>query len=106
MNIEPIASTNDLRPSERQFIAAMQRLGFGRFERLKISGGELVLDPWPTTVRHLKSGATAPQQQRPDDFQLKKPLVEFFVWVRGVDQGEIRVLHVHAGLPAAMETEH
>ena len=52
-----VISTSDLRASERAFVAAMQRLGFGRFEFLRIDSGELVLDPWPTTVRGVKFAA-------------------------------------------------
>jgi hypothetical protein len=39
-------TTHDLLPSEVAFVAAMQQLGFGRFEHLQIRGGELVLEPW------------------------------------------------------------
>jgi len=43
-------STRDLRPSERCFLSAMQQLRHGWFESVRIQRGELVLDPWPTTV--------------------------------------------------------
>jgi len=49
-------STRDLSPTERQFVLAMRELGFGHFEFLRIERGELVLDPWPTTVRSVKFG--------------------------------------------------
>ena len=38
----PPVTTQDMLPSEETFLAAMQRLGFGRFEYLQIRGGELV----------------------------------------------------------------
>ncbi len=55
-----VISTSDLLPSERAFVVAMQQLAFGRFEFLRINNGELVLDPWPTTVRGVKFGSEDP----------------------------------------------
>jgi len=47
-------TTRDLLPSEQAFVAAMQQLGSGRFEYLQIRGGELILTPWPVTVRYIQ----------------------------------------------------
>ncbi len=65
-------STRDLLPSERTFVTAVSRLGFGRFEYLRIERGELVLDPWPTVVRDVKFGSQDPGAAKiaPDDFEL------------------------------------
>lgn len=103
-----ILSTSDLRASERAFVAAVQRLGFGRFEFLRIENGELVLDPWPTTVRGVKFGLgdAANSMIFPGEFELKRQVVEFFDYVRAVDAGEIRCLEVRHGLPFSMEIEH
>ena len=105
MRNESLASTRDLRPSERRFVTAMQQLGYGRFESLRIRHGELVLDPWPTIVRSVKFGdATA---NRPDnqssEFELKQQTAQLFEFVRSVDAGEIRILEVRGGLPFTME---
>jgi hypothetical protein len=85
----------------------MQRLGFGRFEFLRINSGELVLDPWPTTVRCVKFGsehaATFPATS--EEFQLKRQVIELFEYVRGVAAGKIRCLEVRHGLPFSMEVE-
>ena len=96
----------DLRPSEVGFIAAIQHLGFGIFEHLQISGGELVLDPPPVTVRHIKFG-TAATTGKPleGNAELRHQLVEFFAYVRKVEAGEIRTLEIRHGLPFAMEIE-
>lgn len=101
-------STHDLLPSERAFVVAMQQLGFGRFEGLRIGNGELVLDPWPTTVRGVKFGSEGAPASRtpPDEFELKRQVVELFEYVREVDAGEIRCLEVRHGLPFSMEIEH
>jgi hypothetical protein len=108
MNGERPTSTRDLVPSELSFVAAMQRLGFGRFEFLRIERGELVLDPWPTTIRDVKFGTTdsARFRERPAEFELKQQAAEFFEHVRAVDDGDIRTLEIHNGLPFSMEIEH
>ena len=62
----PPVTTQDMLPSEATFLAAMQQLGFGRFEYLQIRGGELVLDPWPATVRDVKF-ATPPNAGKPSE---------------------------------------
>jgi hypothetical protein len=100
-------STHDLLPSERTFVVAMQQLGFGRFEDLRIDNGEMVLDPWPTTVRGVKFGSEDPGTIRtpPDEFQLKRQVIELFEYVREVDAGEIRTLEIRHGLPFSMEVE-
>jgi len=101
-------STHDLQPSERAFVAAMQQLRFGRFEFLQIRRGELVLDPWPTTVRGVKFGSADASTPRtsPDEFELKRQVVEFLEYVRAVKVGEIRCLEVRHGLPFSMEVDH
>jgi hypothetical protein len=102
------AFTHDLLPSERSFVEAMTRLGFGRFEFLRIDHGELVLDPWPTVVRDIKFGSQDPGAAKvgPANFQLKPQVAELFEYVCEVDAGEIRTLEVKSGLPFSMEIEH
>jgi hypothetical protein len=102
-----LMSTQDLLQSERLFLTALSDLGFGRFEFLRIERGELVLDPWPTTVRGVKFGSEDPAARRAsDEFELKRQVVELFEYVREVDAGEIRCLEVRHGLPFSMEIEH
>jgi hypothetical protein len=100
-----LTSTSNLRPSERRFVAAMQRLGYGRFEEVRIERGEFVLDPWPTTIRSVKFGEATPN--RPSEgsapFELRKQFAELFEHVRRVERGLIRVLEVRGGLPFFME---
>ena len=101
-------STRDLRPSERAFMSAMSHLGFGRFEYLRIEQGELVLNPWPTSVRDVKFGSVDPGagKELPADFDLKCQVAELFAFVRPIDAGEIRTLEIKHGLPFSMEIEH
>lgn len=97
--------TSDLLPPERSFAAAMSSLGFGRFEDLRIERGQLVLDPWPVTVRDVKFGSHDPgaEKKPPAEFELKPQVAELFEYIRDVDDGEIRVLVVRSGLPFSME---
>jgi hypothetical protein len=105
--MNPALSTSELRSSERAFVTAMQRLVFGRFEFLRIENGELVLDPWPTTVRDVKFCAKASlPDTTAENFLLKRQVAELFEYVRSVNVGEIRILVVKNGLPFAMEVEH
>jgi hypothetical protein len=98
---------SDLLPTERRFTSAMDDLGFGRFEHVPIAHGELVLDPWPTTVRGVKFGAESPVTTRTSsgEFELKRQVVEFFQYVRAVEKGEIRSLEVRHSIPFSMEIE-
>jgi len=101
-------STHDLRPTERAFVTAMQRLCFGRFESLGIERGELVLDPWPTMVRSVKFAgeeSTVPRMSS-DEFTLKRQVIELFEYVRAVESGEICCLEIRHGLPFSMEVKH
>jgi hypothetical protein len=104
---ERFESTKDLTPIEHRFIAEMQRLRFGRFERLPILHGQLVLEPWPKTVRGVKFAPADPPTTRTpvEDFELKHQVIELFRYVRDVGAGEIRCLEVRHGLPFSMEVE-
>jgi hypothetical protein len=85
----------------------MQQLGFGRFEFLSIERGELVLMPWPGSVRAVKFCAKGIRLEMPDgEFLLKPQVAELFEYVREVDAGEIRTLEVKSGLPFSMEIEY
>ena len=99
-------TTHDLLPSEVGFVAAMQQLGFGRFEHLQIRGGELVLNPGPVTVRDVKFGSPV-TTGKPSAVtsELRPQIAEFFSYVRDVDAGEIREVEVRHGLPFSMEIE-
>ena len=99
-------SINDLRPSEREFVLAMQKLGFGQFECVRIVGGELTLDPWPKMVKSIKFGGQESSfAGNSSDFVLKQQVVQFIHCVRGLENGEIRQLEVRHGLPFAMDLD-
>lgn len=94
----------DLLQSEVEFLATIQNLGFGLFERLQIRSGELVLSPPPIMVRHVKFGSpAAPGKTSGGGSELRQQLAEFFAYVREIEAGEIRTLEIRHGLPFAME---
>ena len=68
-------SAGELLDSERAFVSAMHQLWFGRFECLRIANGELLLDPWPSTVREVKfeSDQQIAAEPRREVFELKHP---------------------------------
>jgi len=106
MNRTPPTKSEDLRPSEHRFVSAMQRFDHCHFESLRIQHGELVLDPWPVTVQEVKFGSgQAAAQTLSDEFELKRQVVQFFEYVRSVDNGTIRSLEVKHGLPFSMEIQ-
>ena len=102
----PPVTTQDLLPSEVAFIAAMQQLGFGLFEYVQIRDGELVLNPGPVTVRHVKFGTPETTGKTSGSTSgLRQQIAELFSYVRAVAAGEIRTLEVRHGLPFSMEVE-
>lgn len=105
MSDKPLKSTHDLRSSERRFLRAMQELGHGRFESVRIDIGELVLDPWPATIRSIKFGNPTPNRPvlESTEFELKCQVAEFFAQVRSIKSGLIRALEVRGGLPFCMD---
>src|SRR5438067_1646991 len=103
----PPRSTSDLRPSELSLALALRHLAFGRMEGLQIEHGDIILDPWPTTVQSVKFGAESTGlQSQSAIFELKKQVTEFFDFVRNTEKATVRWLEVRHGLPFSMEVEY
>ena len=97
---------SDLTAPESAFLAAMQRVGFGSFQYVEVRHGEIVLDPWPATLRDIKFAAMAsPGQPANSEQELRPQVAEFFGQVRGIAAGEIRELQVRHGIPFSMRLE-
>jgi hypothetical protein len=102
------ATTQELLPSERRFLAAMQALGCGRFEFLQVRHGELVLDPWPTTVRYVEfcgDGVGADRNARPCTLEATGAAAWFFDYIINFGAAEILTLEVRNGQPVSMDIE-
>lgn len=102
----PPVTIEDLLPSELAFTADIQQLGFGTFQDVQIRSGELILNPAPVAVRHVKFGTPATTGKTSGGTsELRQQLAEFFAYVRGMDAGEIRILEIRHGLPFSMEVD-
>jgi len=98
--------TQDLCDTERLFLQAMTDLQFGYFERIRIEGGRIMLDPSIAPVRQVKFGSSAVATgDHALEFQLKQHASDFFAFVRSIERGEIRRLEVRYGLPVLAEVE-
>src|SRR5438045_129958 len=83
-------SANELRNSELQVVLALRRLGFGRLEGVRVENGEIILNPWPTTVHTVKFGSNNRVQAESTTFELKKQVAEFFDFVRSIKSATLR----------------
>jgi len=97
----------DLFRSERSLIEVMERLRFGRIERLRIENFEPVMQPAPVTVRAVRFGSDTAVADRTSTSKspLKLQVVELLEYIRSVPTGEISILEFRHGVPFAMETE-
>ena len=95
------STSSGLSASRRLLLREMQRVNFGRFECVVISGGEPVVDPRPTIVReHKFGGENGPRPElASDDFLLKQQVVELFAFFDELQNGVIDVLDIKHGLP-------
>ena len=79
----------------------MQRINFGRIEKLSLRNGEPILNPRPTVVREHKFGSeNGPRPELgTDDFLLKQQVVELFALFDQRQNDVIGVLDIKHGLP-------
>ena len=89
------------------FIEKLQKINFGRIERLVVQDGEPVLNPMPRVVREIKFQAEngpRPEAVKPD-FVLKRQVVELFEYFDSLGHGVITSIEVQRGLPFRMTVE-
>jgi hypothetical protein len=86
----------------------MQKMNYGRIERLLVRGGEPVFNPPPRIVRDVKLGS-ADNGARPEletaDFALKKEHIELFENLRSLGDGTIESIEIKSGLPFRLTVE-
>ena len=99
---------SSLAPAARRLVEAMQRIGYGRIERLAVRGGLPVFDPKPRIVHEILLTA-APSGRRPADaaadFNLKPEVTRLFERMALIGNGVISRLVVQDGLPRLVEME-
>jgi hypothetical protein len=107
MNCGRPLSYGDLFGSELRLVRAMHGLWFGRFEQIRILNGEMVLSPWPLTVRAIKfgNGSAEDVPRLSAEAKLPRQLSELLAYIRSVATGGILTLEFRHGLPFAMEVE-
>jgi hypothetical protein len=97
----------DLCPAGVRLVELMQRINFGRIERLAVRGGEPVFDPPPRVVREIKFGGD--NGPRPEsakaDFSLKSQVCGLFARLEALGDGVILRIDVQHGLPFKMSVE-
>lgn len=91
----------------KKLIDLMQRLKFGRIERLVVRDGEPVLDPAPRIVRDIKIGGEKGSRPEPGnpDFALRAQEVEMLEHLSRLQDGTLDVVEVKHGLPFKLVIE-
>jgi hypothetical protein len=91
----------------KNLIDLMQRLKFGRIERLVVRDGEPVLDPAPRIVRDIKIGGEKGSSHELDnqDFALRSQEVEMLEHLSRLRDGTLDVVEVKHGLPFKLVIE-
>lgn len=98
------AHTNGLSPARHRLVLLMSGIGFGHIDGLRVKAGEPVFDPPPEVMREVKFGsdATGPPPGRPEDFALKRQVVELLEHLDRLGDADIVRLEVRHGLPFRM----
>lgn len=100
----PQSLKRDLSTSQIVLVRLMEKINFGRIERLIVRNGEPQLEPRPTIIREIKlAGENGPRPELDaGDFLLKQQVVELFAHFDELQDGVIDVLEIRHGLPFRM----
>lgn len=103
---QPIAKAV-LSEAQSRLVELLQRLNFGRIEKLQVREGVPVFDPPPRIIQKLKMGGDNAPRPEADlqDFWLKRQATELLQAIADVGEGEIIAIEVKNGLPFSMEIE-
>ena len=76
----PSVFLSSVSPARKKLLGLIQKINFGRIERLPVRGGEPVLDPLPAVVAEVKfAGENGPRAEAGlGDFILKKQHLDLF----------------------------
>lgn len=88
----------------QKLIKVIKKVNYGRIMNLKIRDGNVLFTAdtiWERDVRFDKSEAKT--NCVPDkDYEIKKPLADFFRYLSKISDGEISKLEIQAGIPCLM----
>lgn len=95
---------SEISESGRKLIAVMQEVNYGRLMNVKVFDGELVFTPDSVVERDVRFGKNPEDSgyKIEKDYELKKPLADFFRHLAEIHDGEISNLEIQAGLPCLM----
>ena len=96
-----------LSPARLRLLELMQRVNFGRIEKLRVREGEPVFDPAPEVVYQVKlDGEDDPRiEMSLGDFALKKEIVKLCRYLDKIGTGSVRRIFIKHGLPFNMEVD-
>lgn len=96
-----------LSESQSRLVELLQRINFGRVERLLVRSGVPVFEPPPRVIQKLKMGGDNAARPEADlqDFFLKRPTIEMLQAIADLGDGEVLAIEVKHGLPFAIEIE-
>lgn len=91
----------------QRLVDLMQRIGFGRIERLRVVDGAPKFEPKPRIVREVKLGGerAAEALARSADFTLKQAVVDLIVELKAINDGVVALIEVRHGLPCRLVLE-
>jgi len=87
-----------LHPFQLELLKTIEKLGFGRIERLCIRNGRPWFDPAPYIVQEMKLGSTseASTEQRSDDHTLKSEFERLFEQLTRLGDGIVDIEARHS----------
>jgi hypothetical protein len=97
-------SKRDLSPAQRRLVELLQRVNYGKVERLTVKGGQPCFDPPPRVSRTLKlGGQNGPRPEvHSGNFLLKRALADLFEQLALLGDGLVESIEVLGGLPNKM----
>jgi hypothetical protein len=102
-----LATKSSLSIAQMHLLEMMQRLNYGRIERLSLHDGQPVFTPGPRIVKDIKLAAAdngVRAEINSPDFYLKCEHIELFKHLRAIGNGIIESIEVKAGLPFRLTT--
>ena len=104
---QPITKSS-LSEAQVRLVELLQKINFGRIERLRVVSGAPVFEPAPHVVETRRMGsAQGPREETGlEDFWLKQPVVDLIQTIRELGNGEIASITVMHGLPHLVEIRH
>jgi hypothetical protein len=102
-----VRSRQALTGDAQRLVDLMQRIGFGRIERLRVMDGAPTFKPMPRIVREVKLGAerTGHAVARSADFTLKQAVVDLLAELQAIDDGVVALIEIRHGLPCRLVLE-